>query len=131
MKYLKSIRNIGFKPMNKDIIENISDILLELKDIGFDYNLHLLESNIEIFKFYEHDYDNFKYDEIGDTIERIKDYMIKNGYSTKIEKKYRYGSTPEQIVAQARKDSSTSDRWKSLANHMTNISLIKVILKFR
>lgn len=95
MKYLKTYeenifnRLIGKKPsLSKEIIQDIKDICLELQDEGFRVftnqlgfnslgNREGFYPNIEIFTKAN---DNFKYTDIEDVVERLKDYMKSRGY---------------------------------------------------
>ena len=97
MKYLKSYNetfSFSSVELSKDIIQNISDICIELVDIGF---CEIETDTLEISCPYvciqkEHSFtDNgedsfFEYEKVEEVVERIKDYMSGCGYNTQISK---------------------------------------------
>jgi len=101
MKHLKNFLDKTFhrKPkLPEEVRLNIIDICLELEDVGFRIFKNQLGfnklgeregfyPNISIFKSGDDELfsDELHRELIEDTIERLKDYMNKNGYSVKIE----------------------------------------------
>lgn len=68
------------------IMEDIQDIFLELKDIGF--TLEITEVNGNMIKFDLYKDGEIKYEEISEDVERVKDYMISKGFSVVVKKLY-------------------------------------------
>lgn len=80
-----------FKDLNKNIQQDIIDICLELQDAGFTIvkaKNPLKEYNCHTFFIYRdakhHLGEFFKYDEVKEVVERLRDYMNQNGYKTEI-----------------------------------------------
>lgn len=77
MKHLKSFKN----PINKDIIQNIKDILQELEDEeGFIIQVRYYASNYSVkiaYYGYVHDW----FDKIKDYVLQLIDYMNSENYS--------------------------------------------------
>lgn len=69
MKYLKKFNE---ELQNQEIINDINDIFLELKDEGF-----IIRHNEEFTNFYIYKNGNkiFRTDEVTDVVERLKDYL--------------------------------------------------------
>jgi hypothetical protein len=86
MKHLKRYNEeLTEKVLTNNIKQNIKDICLELNDIGissgFHYNINAID-HLNIFKpknQYTGDFFTYTY-EISEVIERIKDYMSKEGF---------------------------------------------------
>jgi len=81
MKYLKkyneAIAYVGTSPMKSDI----QDILLELKDEGFEAFVQIgVEGKNEWCKVEIAKENKFDYSQIEETVERIKDYMTDNNF---------------------------------------------------
>lgn len=81
MKYLKSINEHN----NSEFLDGLKDILLELKDIGFEVNLDTSEKKINIMIFESGEslkskkiYKSNFTDEVIDSIIRLNDYVKSN-----------------------------------------------------
>lgn len=81
MKYKKYLHDTEEIPSN--IIEDLSDICLEIEDYGFITNLEDHDKYKDLNIIYKN-HQQFPYQEVLDVVERIEDYMIQNGYSTKV-----------------------------------------------
>ncbi len=119
MKYLKEYKIFE----SSDVIDDIQDILLELKDIGFSTSVNESENKkrITIEKPKDGRYILFKYNVVEEVINRIKDYLKQsNILNTEIE-----------ILAESDHDHYT---WTSLHkynslpwHHLENPPLIRMI----
>jgi len=89
--------------------DTINDIAMELEDEGFEVKAYEMSYYILNYKIIKREQDNdefirkiigFKYDEVEDCVERIKDYMESEGFTVKIEKskKYGIGSTLSEVL---------------------------------
>lgn len=92
----------GYEKLPTNIVEDIGDICLEIEDKGFFIKLEdclyrsrssltiSLPEDISLAIVSDGDYTFYRtklyqYQEICDVVERLKDYMLQNGYSTRIE----------------------------------------------
>ena len=93
MKYL--IKYKLYENQNiTEIIQDIDDICLELKDEGFTIIRHSSsfkgfldkerESYLEIIKMIDEIEQPFEYEEVEDVVERLKDFMSQNGFKTEV-----------------------------------------------
>ena len=90
MKHLKRFNES--KVLDKSVIDECKDILLELEDIGFKTNIHSYfnsgvsigkEHNKNWMQFYFTRKEEFNYSDIEDVVERLKSFLSE--YELKIE----------------------------------------------
>lgn len=98
MKYLKSINEHN----NSEFLDDLKDILFELKDIGFEANLNVTQQSYQIVS--------------GDTEKKIHILIFESGESLKSKKKYKSNFTDEVIDSIIR----LNDYVKSKGNWHTN-----------
>jgi len=73
------------------VVENIKDICLELQDDGFNVIIdpticHIYSTN------------GFKYDQVSEVIERVKDYISSEGYNITVYKDKRSTFSPNRFT---------------------------------
>lgn len=94
MKHLIKYKLYENQNLN-EIIQDIDDICLELKDKGFEIMKHSngskgflqekwVEYDLSIFKYKEDEFEPFEYEEVEEVVERLKDYMSQNGFQTDV-----------------------------------------------
>ena len=94
MKHLATFNESTNPGFPEDILQDLKDICLELKDIGFQIktgryvDVYKVSKNIDCIRIYKYDkvghYDTFNYNTVKEYIDRIKDYMKMNGYATEV-----------------------------------------------
>lgn len=92
MKYLKSINEYN----NIEFIDNLEDITLELKDIGFEVDLKFDTNNIAMKIWQKNNYSNFTND-VTDFIIRLNSYMKSEGWQTQYRLKQTHGTPTEKF----------------------------------
>lgn len=89
MKHLKSYNESQLsnaKVEAKDIVQNLKDICIELEDEGFKIFLQGINPHVEIHLGISKGGEDFKYGEVSEVVERMKDYMKQEGYSAVVKK---------------------------------------------
>ena len=100
MKHLKYIYEMNQHSLSDEVTTTLLEILQELRDEKF--NIAMSGHDIITIMKFNYNFDAFSnereklsmcnpftYDEVSETIERIKDYMQLEGYSTKVRNFYK------------------------------------------
>lgn len=82
MKYLKYFNESA---LSEDVMQDLNDICLELTDVGFKVDIYNEDDHKDVIIF-KPNHGLFKYKEVKDVVERIKDYIKDQNYSIEIEK---------------------------------------------
>lgn len=114
MKYLKSINEYN----NIEILDNLEDISLELKDIGFEVKLEVNnnEVNMKIWQKVESlrnggtYYSNFT-DEVIDSLIRLNSYMKSDGWYSEYRFKQTHGTPSEKFYVKGDRLRTQDIQW--------------------